>query len=85
MLAIGDREAFPLDELVRTYVVLPRLKSEFFGISPFSAYFNIMGIFLAVLLVIAGVIFITVFYSITIIRKKLTQKKLSQEPILGNL
>ncbi len=81
VLAVGDREAFPLRELVRTYAVLPRLKSEFFGKSPFSAYFNIMGIFLAVILVIAGVISITVFYSIKIIRKKLKQKKLSQKPI----
>jgi hypothetical protein len=71
VLAIGDKEAFPLGELVRTYAVLPRLKSEFFGKSPFSAYFNIMGIFLAVILVSTGVIFITVFYSIKFIRKKL--------------
>ena len=76
VLAIGDREAFPLGELARTYTVLPRLKSEFFGKSPFSAYFNIMGIFLAVILIIAGVIIITVFYSIKFIRKKLKQKKL---------
>lgn len=34
---------------------------------------------------IAGLIFITVLYSIKIIRKKLKQKKLSQEPILENL
>jgi hypothetical protein len=71
VLAIGDREAFPLGELVRTYAVLPRLKSEFFGKSPFSAYFNIMGIFLAVILVITGVISVTVFYGIRLIRKRL--------------
>jgi len=75
VLAIGDREAFPLGELVRTYVVLPRLKSEFFGKSPFSAYFNVMGIFLAVILVIAEVIFIMVFYSIKFIRKRHNRKK----------
>jgi len=81
VLAIGDREAFPLGELVRTYVVLPRLKSEIFGKSPFSAYFNIMGIFLAVILVIAGVILITVFYSIKLIRKR-NRQKLSQKAII---
>lgn len=85
VLAIGDREAFPLGELVRTYMVLPRLKSDFFGKSPFSAYFNIMGVFLAVILVIAGVIFMTVLYSIKFIHKRLIRKKLSQDPILGNL
>jgi hypothetical protein len=85
VLAVGDKEAFPLGELVRTYAVLPRLKSEFFGKSVFSAYFNIMGIFLAVILVIAGVILITILYSIKYIRKKLKQKELNQEPILENL
>ena len=75
VLAIGDREAFPLGELVRTYAVLPRLKSEFFGKSPFSAYFNIMGIFLAVIFVIAGVILITVIYSIKFIREKLCKRR----------
>jgi hypothetical protein len=75
VLAIGEREAFPLDELVRTYAVLPRLKSEFFGKNPFSAYFNMMGIFLVVILIIAGVIFVTVFYSIKFIRKKLCRLK----------
>jgi hypothetical protein len=70
-LAVGDREAFPLGELIRTYAVLPRLKSEFFGKSPFSAYFNIMGIFLAVILVVAGAISVPVFYGIRLIRKRL--------------
>lgn len=82
VLAVGDKEAFPLGELVRTYAVLPRLKSEFFGKSPFSAYFNIMGIFLAVILVIAGVLLITVFYSIKLIRKRFNRQKLSQKAII---
>jgi hypothetical protein len=85
VLAVGDKEAFPLGELARTYAVLPRLKSEFFGKSFFSAYFNIMGIFLVVILIITGVILIMVLYSIKIIRKKRKQKKLSQEPILEKL
>lgn len=82
VLAIGDREAFPLGELVRTYAVLPRLKSEFFGKSPFSAYFNIMGIFLAVILFIAGIISITIIYSIKLIRKRLDRKMLSRKTII---
>jgi hypothetical protein len=70
-LAVGDREVFPLGELIRTYAVLPRLKSEFFSKSPFSAYFNIMGIFLTVILVVAGAISVLVFYGIRLIRKRL--------------
>jgi hypothetical protein len=71
VLAVGDREAFPLGELIKTYAVLPRLKSEFFGKSPLSAYFNIMGIFLAVIFLIAGAILIMVYYSIKLLRKRL--------------
>jgi hypothetical protein len=71
VLAVGDREAFPLGELIRTYAVLPRLKSEFFGKNPFSAFFNIMGIFLAVILVITGAISVPIFYGIRLIRKRL--------------
>ncbi|MHC4987462.1 MAG: hypothetical protein ACYTFX_03055 [Planctomycetota bacterium] len=37
-LAVGDIESFPFGELVKTYLVLPRLKSEFFGKSPFSGW-----------------------------------------------
>ena len=79
VLAIGDREAFPLGELFRTYAVLPRLKSEFFGKSRFSAYWNIMGIFLVVILAIASIIFVIVFYGIKFIWKRRNRKKSSEK------
>jgi len=47
-LAVGEREEFPLNEIVQTLFVLPRLKAEFFERSPWTAYFNLVGVFLAI-------------------------------------
>jgi hypothetical protein len=70
VLAVGDREAFPLRELIKTYLVLPRLKSEFFGKSPFSAYSNIMGIFLGVIVLVALIIAAILYFGIRFIKKR---------------
>ncbi len=50
-LAVGKKERFPPGEIVRTIGLLPRLKKEFFGKSPVTAYFNLSGAFL---LLVAG-------------------------------
>jgi hypothetical protein len=47
-LAVGKQEKFPLGEIVRTIGVLPGLKKEFFGKSPLTAFFNLTGVFLLV-------------------------------------
>ena len=70
VLAVGDREAFPFGELIRTYLVLPRLKSEFFGKSPFSAYLNLMGIFLGFMLLGTLIIVAIIYFSIRFIKKR---------------
>jgi hypothetical protein len=70
VLAVGAVEAFPLPELIKTYAVLPRLKSEFFEKSPFSAYNNIMGIFLGGFILIVLVIVVTAYFGIKFIKKK---------------
>lgn len=70
VLAVGDREAFPFRELIKTYLVLPRLKSEFFGKSPFSAYSNIMGIFLGVIVLVTLTIAATFYFGIRFIKKR---------------
>ena len=70
VLAVGDKESFPFAELIKTYMVLPRLKSEFFGKSPFSAYSNIMGIFLAVIVAATLLIATFLFLGIKYIRKR---------------
>jgi hypothetical protein len=45
-LAVGKKESFPIGEIIRTIGVLPRLKKEFFGKSPLTAFFNLSGAFL---------------------------------------
>jgi hypothetical protein len=45
VLAVGKVEKFPLKEMARTIVTLPKLK-KYFGKSPLTAYFNLSGLFL---------------------------------------
>ena len=48
VLAVGEREEFPLSEMVQTLFVLPKLKAEFFERSPWTSYFNLVGLFLLI-------------------------------------
>lgn len=45
-LAIGEKESFPPGEILNTILILPVLKKDFFGRSPFAAYLNYTGLFL---------------------------------------
>jgi hypothetical protein len=61
VLVVGEREEFPLNEVINTLFVLPRLKAEFFGKSPWTAYFNLIGLFLLIsVLVIVGIVVVVV-------------------------
>jgi hypothetical protein len=53
-VAIGTEEKFPPGEILRTIVVLPKLKKTFFEKSPLTAYFNLSGVFLLVVIAAAG-------------------------------
>jgi hypothetical protein len=52
VLAVGKKERFPPGEMARTIVTLPELK-KYFGKSPWTAYFNLSGVFL---LVVTGLV-----------------------------
>lgn len=56
VLVVGQRESFPPREIWGTIVNLPALKI-YFETSPFSAYFNYVGLFMAVLIVVVLLIF----------------------------
>jgi len=61
VLVVGEREEFPLNEIIKTLFVLPTLKAEFFGKSPWTAYFNLIGLFLLIsVLVIVGIVVVVV-------------------------
>ena len=66
-IAIGEEESFPIYEMARLLVVLPRLKKEFFDTSPLYGLTNIVGVgVLAFLLVVTagaiGIRRLIVFY-----------------------
>jgi hypothetical protein len=56
VLAVGEKEEFPLGEIVRTLGVLPRLKREFFEESPATIVFSYTGASLVILLLIVAAI-----------------------------
>ena len=56
-LAVGAVESFPLEEIIKTLIILPRLKRDFFGKSMFSAYWNISGLVLIACLIVAAAAF----------------------------
>jgi len=61
VLVVGEREEFPLNEIIKTLFVLPTLKVQFFGKSPWTAYFNLIGLFLLIsVLVIVGIVVVVV-------------------------
>lgn len=49
VLAVGEKERFPLSEIIHTYRVIPMLKTDFFGKPAYEAYLTpILGIPLGV-------------------------------------
>jgi hypothetical protein len=72
VLAVGEKEEFPFDETVNTLLLLPQLKAGFFNKSPLTAYFNLVGLFLLIPLIILLVISLSFFF---FLRKKKTKKK----------
>jgi len=46
VLVVGEKEEFPFKEIVNTVQRLPRLKRDFFDKSPFTAFFNTIGLFI---------------------------------------
>ena len=78
-LVVGEKEEFPLKEMVRTLFVLPKLKAEFFERSPWTAYFNLVGVFLAISIGILIGIIVAVVVLVKRMRRarrlKLTQSR----------
>jgi hypothetical protein len=73
-LAIGEKEEFPPNEIINTLILLPKLKSDFFNKSPFSAYFNRIGLMVFGPIIIL-VCLIIAFWAIRRILKDKKKKK----------
>jgi hypothetical protein len=57
VLAVGEKESFLLDEMLRTMGILPSLKSDFFGKPAWTAFFNRIGLYLAIIFVGCIIVF----------------------------
>lgn len=74
VLVVGEKEEFPLGEILNTIKVLPKLKRDFFGKSSLTAFFNMIGLFLfGPLIVLLVIIFSIILY------KKKKQKKYNED------
>jgi hypothetical protein len=71
VFVVGEKEEFPAGEIINTIKVLPKLKSDFFGKSAWSAFFNRIGLFL----IIPLAIIVAVLVLIIIVIKKLSKVK----------
>jgi len=55
VLVVGRAEAFPIDETLKLFISLPQLK-QYFGKSGFTAFFNLVGLFFLIQIVIIVVV-----------------------------
>jgi len=69
VLVVGEKEEFPLNETIKTIVVLPQLKL-FFNKSPLTAYFNLIGLFMLIFLLFVLGISVLIFFLVKRIRKQ---------------
>jgi hypothetical protein len=67
-LAVGERDAFGLSEILNAIVLVPQLKQKFFGKSPVDSYANFYGF--ATVLFIILIIYIVFRIVLIILRKK---------------
>jgi hypothetical protein len=64
VLVVGQKEEFPFDEIVNTIFTLPSLKQDFFEKPAYTAYFNLIGLFifgpviLVILILVATILFL---------------------------
>jgi len=61
VLVVGEIESFSFSEIVNTIKTLPKLKSDFFEKSAFTAFFNLIGLFLFIPVILL-VIFLIILY-----------------------
>jgi len=71
VLVVGEKEVFTPEDMINTILTLPKLKQDFFEKSPFTAFFNLIGLFLFIfLLVILVTGFLLFRLSKSFIKKK---------------
>jgi hypothetical protein len=69
-LVVGQAESFPLEEWGKLILAMPRIKS-YFGKSVLGSFFNLVGLFLLIVVVFIVAVFLGIRWIIKRIRKKL--------------
>jgi len=72
VLVVGQKEEFPFDEIVNTIFTMPALKQDFFEKPAYTAYFNLIGVFVfgPVILVLVIAVLVLLFF-----RKKMKRRE----------
>lgn len=74
-LAIGETESFPLNEIVNTIVVLPKIKQQIFEKPAYTAFFNKIGLFIFGPALVFVLVVVLVVWLIVKLLKKGKKKK----------
>jgi hypothetical protein len=74
VLVVGEKESSSISEIVRTIGVLPTLQGDFFEKSPWTAFFNLTGVFMLIALAIITAVIILILRLIKR-RKKTPQSR----------
>jgi hypothetical protein len=61
VLVVGEKEEFPLEEIINTILTMPSLKQDFFEKPAYTAYFNLIGLFIFGPVILVLVILVLVF------------------------
>lgn len=74
-LAIGEKEDFPVKEIIRSLIALSQIKTQIFNKPLITAYFNIFGLFIWVPLALLIILIVLIVYFFKR-RGKIKNKKL---------
>ncbi|UCC92052.1 MAG: hypothetical protein JSV39_02210 [Candidatus Aenigmatarchaeota archaeon] len=63
VLVVGEIESFPIDEIINTIFTMPALKQDFFEKPAYTAFFNLIGLFIfgPVILVLIILVLVLLF------------------------
>lgn len=68
VFVVGQKEEFPPNETLNTIIVLPQIKKDYFGKSPFTAFSNKIGLFIFGPIII---VLVLIFCIVIFIKKRM--------------
>lgn len=78
-LAIGEQEKFPPKEILNTIYLMPTLQKDFFGKPLYMAFYNFVGLFIGLVILVVVGIPIVIIFLIKMVQKKKDKAMLKQE------